>query len=90
MDMGLSPDRIVISKQTTGKLIHPVPTWIDRSKGQVHFYSGRRTPEVTSDEYHRFLEFLILDLHKSQVGPSKWVLQIFFKHFLFKNEKKKN
>ena len=34
------------------------------------FLSGRRTPEVTSDGYHRFLQFLILDLHKSEVGPS--------------------
>ena len=34
-----------------------------------------------SDEYHRFLQFLILDLHKSEVGPSN----IFFFFFFSKN-----
>ena len=41
----------------------------------LFFLSGRRTPEVTSNKYHRFLQFLILDLHKSEVGPSNYFFQ---------------
>ena len=36
---------------------------------------------MTSDGYHIFLHFLILDLHKSEVGPSNL---LFFCHFFFK------
>ena len=45
----------------------------------IFFLSGRRTPEVTSDGYH----FLILDLHKSEVGPSNlpFLLSISFSFF---------
>ena len=52
----------------------------------ILFLSGRRTPEVTSDGYRRFLQFLILDLHKSEVGPSNLLLFSFFlkNKFLFK------
>ena len=44
------------------------------------------------NEYHRFLQFLILDLHKSDVGPSIFFsifLQFFFSkiNLLFKNKK---
>ena len=45
------------------------------------FLPKRRTPEVTSDEYHRFLQFLILDLHKSEVGPSNISFFSFFFYF---------
>ena len=31
-----------------------------------------------SDEYHRCLQFLILDLHKSEVGPSIYFIFLFF------------
>ena len=34
-----------------------------------------------SDEYHRFLQFLILDLHKSEVGPSNICFPFFFFSF---------
>ena len=42
------------------------------------FLSVRRSPEGTSDGYHRFLHFLILDLHKSEVDPSNPLLSFFF------------
>ena len=47
---------------------------------------------MTSDGYHRVLSFLILDLHKSEVGPSNLLFVVnffFFVSFLFKNYKKK-
>ena len=43
--------------------------------------------EVTSDGYHKFLHFLILDLHKSEVGPSN--LPFFLAIFFFSKIKKK-
>ena len=35
------------------------------------------------DGYHRFLQFLILDLHKSEVGASKFFCFPSFIHFFF-------
>ena len=45
---------------------------------------------MTSDGYHRFLQFIILDLHKSEVGPSNLLLFSFFSKtkFLFEFKKK--
>ena len=39
---------------------------------------------MTSDGYHRYLHFLILDLHKSEVGPSNLLLfSSFFSNLFF-------
>ena len=38
--------------------------------------------DIDSDGYHRCLQFLILDLHKSEVGPSN-IYIYFFSIFYF-------
>ena len=46
-----------------------------------YLYDGwKENSRGDSDEYHRFLQFFILDLHKSEVGP---LIYIFF---FFRNE----
>ena len=44
--------------------------------------------DIESDGYHRCLQFLILDLHKSEVGPSNIYIFFFFNCFFcfFKNQ----
>ena len=42
---------------------------------------GKENSRGDSDEYHRFLQFLILDLHKFEVGPS--IIIIIFFYFIF-------
>ena len=45
------------------------------------------TLDIDSDGCHRFLQFLILDLHKSEVGPSNiYILFFFLSFFFFKNQ----
>ena len=39
--------------------------------------------DIDSDGYHRCLPFLILDLHKSEVGPSNIYIIFFFFFFFF-------
>ena len=39
--------------------------------------------DIDSDGYHRCLQFLILDLHESEVGPSNIYIYIFFFFFFF-------
>ena len=34
------------------------------------FFVWKENSRGDSDEYHRFLQFIILDLHKSEAGPS--------------------
>ena len=41
--------------------------------------------DIDSDGYHRCLQFLILDLHKSEVGPSNIYIYFFFQFFFFQN-----
>ena len=52
------------------------------------FFVWKENSRGDSDEYHRFLQFLILDLHKSEVGPSLllFFFPFFFFFFFFKNE----
>ena len=38
--------------------------------------------DIDSDGYHRCLQFLILDLHKSEVGPSN-IFFLFFQKSIF-------
>ena len=45
----------------------------------LFFFVRKDNSRDDSDEYHRFLQFLILDLHKSEVGPSIFS----FFHFFF-------
>ena len=42
----------------------------------LFFFVWKENSRGDSDEYHIFLQFLILDLHKSEVGPSN--IYIFF------------
>ena len=51
----------------------------------LFFFVWKENSRGDSDEYHRFLQFLILDLHKSEVGPSLFFFFPFF-FFFFKNE----
>ena len=39
--------------------------------------------DIDSDGYHRCLQFLILDLHKSEVGPSNIYIFFFSNLFFF-------
>ena len=57
----------------------------DRCWTLVFFFVWKENSRGDSDEYHRFLQFLILDLHKSEVGPSNFFFFFFF-FFLFENE----
>ena len=41
--------------------------------------------DIDSDGYHRCLLFLILDLHKSEVGSSNIYIYIYIYFFFFKN-----
>ena len=41
--------------------------------------------DIDSDGYHRCLQFLILDLHKSEVGASNIYISFFLSFFFFKN-----
>ena len=47
-------------------------------RGEIPCHDRCWTLDIDSDGYHRCFQFLILDLHKSEVGPT-----IFF--FFFKN-----
>ena len=42
--------------------------------------------DIDSDGYHRCLQFLILDLHKSEVGPSNIYIYIFFFFYFFQKK----
>ena len=52
------------------------------------FFVWKENSRGDSDEYHRFLQFLIVELHKSEVGPS-FFLFFFFKNKIFIQKKKK-
>ena len=49
----------------------------------LYFLVWKENSRGDRDVYHRFLQFLILDLHKSEVGPSNFFFSKL--NFLFKN-----
>ena len=51
----------------------------------LFFFVWKENSRGDSDTYHRFLQFLILDLHKSEVSPSIliYIYIYFFPFFLF-------
>ena len=40
------------------------------TEGEIPCHDRCQTLDIDSDGYYRFLQFLMLDLHKSEVGPS--------------------